>query len=229
MAGMPVLVIGWDCAWRSRMQRLLAARGEMDWLGAYAPAQERPERQRTPVLLLLDGDDPRVERESRRPLVAAPRRLYFFRKPTPANLLLCISARASACLDKLAPADTVLRGLRAAESGLFVAAPSLLSRAVDGLPAPGHLAPTPRGDWSALTARQHEILHWMGRGMSNKAIARQLGISPETVKCHVQQVFERGGVHGRTALVAARRDPPMPDAATILTARPDPGVAISPR
>lgn len=228
MAGMPVLVIGWDCAWRSRMQRLLAARGEMEWLGAYAPAQERVELRRTPALLLLDGDDARVERESRRPLVAAPRRLYFFRKPTPANLLLCVSARASACLDKLAPVDTVLRALRAAESGLFVASPSLLLDAIGDRPSPAPVAPGPRADGSALTARQHEILHWMHRGMSNKAIARQLGISPETVKSHVQQVFERGGVHGRMALVAARRDAPVLDAAAIVAARRDPA-AVSPR
>jgi DNA-binding NarL/FixJ family response regulator len=228
MAGMPVLVIGWDRVWRSRMQRLLAARGEMDWLGAFAPAQERPEQRRTPALLLLDGDDPTVERETRRPLLVSPRRLYFFRKPTPANLLLCISARASACLDKLAPVDTVLRGLRAAESGLFVASPALLLHAIEGMPVVAPVAAAPRGDWSALTTRQHEILHWMGRGMSNKAIARQLGISPETVKSHVQQVFERGGVHGRTALVAARRDAPLRDVAAIAAARPE-AVAISPR
>src|SRR5688500_8498833 len=42
MAAMPVLVIGLDSGWRARMQRLLAWRRELDWLGAYAPAQPRP-------------------------------------------------------------------------------------------------------------------------------------------------------------------------------------------
>jgi hypothetical protein len=38
MSVMPVLVIGADAAWRARMQRLLATRVELDWLGAYAPS-----------------------------------------------------------------------------------------------------------------------------------------------------------------------------------------------
>ena len=61
----------------------------------------------------------------------------------------------------------------------------------------------PRGDWSGLTERQREIVRWAARGMSNKQIARQLGISPETVKTHLHHVFEREGVHGRVALLAA--------------------------
>ena len=39
-----------------------------------------------------------------------------------------------------------------------------------------------------------------------RKIARQLGISPETVKTHLHHVFERGGVHGRMALLATHRD-----------------------
>jgi DNA-binding NarL/FixJ family response regulator len=201
MAGMAVLVIGLDRSWRARMQRLLCARCEMEWLGAYAPMQRRPEGRCGPALLLLDGDDPRIERECRRPLIRSPRRLYFFSRPNPAALLACISAKASACLDKLAPAETVLRALRAAESGLFVAAPSLLWQAVRGSDVPDPV-PAP-GDWSTLTIRQREILHWTVNGMSNKQIARQLRISPETVKSHLQHVFQRGGVHGRMALFAA--------------------------
>ena len=75
MAAMPVLVIGFDPVWRARMQRLLATRGELDWLGAYAPKQPRRSGNSAPALLLLDGDDPLIERERRRPLLPAPRRL----------------------------------------------------------------------------------------------------------------------------------------------------------
>src|SRR5688500_17673649 len=68
MAAMPVLAIGFDPVWRARMQRLLATRGELDWLGAYAPKQPRRSGHSVPALLLLDGDDPLIERERRRPL-----------------------------------------------------------------------------------------------------------------------------------------------------------------
>jgi DNA-binding NarL/FixJ family response regulator len=200
MAAMPVLVIGIDPQWRARMQRLLGTRGELQWLGAFAPAQRRPMGREPPTVLLLDGDDPLIERERRRPLLPAPRRLYFYRQPTAAALLHCIASRANACLDKRASPDMVLRAVRAAEVGLFITAPALLLQALNGgaeLAKPG-----PRGDWSTLTHRQREIVRWAARGMSNKQIARQLGISPETVKTHLHHVFERHGVHGRMALLA---------------------------
>jgi DNA-binding NarL/FixJ family response regulator len=217
MAAMPVLVIGLDATWRARMQRLLAMRGELDWLGAYAPAQKRGERHGAPALLLLDGDDPNVERERRKPQLPAPRRLYFYRNPNIGALHHCIETQAHACLDKHDSPDTVMRAIRAAESGLFVVAPELLLEALhdgSGVPLPTAIPEAPlhgsasshTGDWSALTERQREIVRWAARGMSNKQIARQLGISPETVKTHLHHVFEREGVHGRMALLAAHLD-----------------------
>ena len=205
---MPVLVIGLDAAWRTRMQRLLAMRGELDWLGAYAPAQPRKGGRGAPALLLLDGDDPLVERERRKPQLPAPRRLYFYRHPNVAALHHCVETQAHACLDKHDTSDTVMRAIRAAESGLFVVAPELLLEALhDGgeLPMPPPLTGrvSTNGEWAGLTERQREIVAWAARGLSNKQIARQLGISPETVKTHLHHVFEREGVHGRMALLAA--------------------------
>jgi len=218
---MPVLVIGLDPGWRARMQRLLACRGELDWLGAYAPAQPRPGRERPPALLLLDGDDPAIERARRRPLLPSPRRLYFYRQPNVAALHHCISTQANACLDKHDSPDTVLRAIGAAESGLFVVAPALLLEALhDGaeVPVPAPLE-SHGGEWPGLTGRQREIVAWAARGMSNKQIARQLGISPETVKTHLRHVFEREGVHGRMALLAAHLHERTPEPVAL------PGVA----
>ena len=213
MSAMPVLVIGLDAAWRTRMQRLLAMRGELDWLGAYAPAQPRDGSHSAPALLLLDGDDPGVERERRKPQLPPPRRLYFYRNPNVDALRHSIDAQGHACLSKLDSPEIVMRAIRAAESGLFVVAPELLVESLHagtGVPAPSpmpdpplHGTPDHPGDWSSLTERQREIVHWAARGMSNKQIARQLGISPETVKTHLHHVFEREGVHGRMALLAA--------------------------
>jgi DNA-binding CsgD family transcriptional regulator len=53
-------------------------------------------------------------------------------------------------------------------------------------------------------------------GMSNKQIGRRLGISPETVKSHLHQVFEREGISGRVALLALHRpDEKAPDESTV--------------
>jgi DNA-binding NarL/FixJ family response regulator len=204
---MPVLAIGLDVQWRARMQRLLAARGELEWLGAFAPAQPRSGQRTGPALLLLDGDDPRTERACRRPLLPTPRRVYFYREPTVAALLGCIAAHASGCLHKQARPDVVLRAIRAAESGLFVTTPRLLLEAMGEFEASDETgaAANAMADGSALTGRQREIVSWAGRGMSNKQIARKLQISPETVKSHLQHAFQRGGVHSRTALAVLAR------------------------
>jgi len=81
-------------------------------------------------LLLFDGDDPRVARDSRRPLQPAPRKLFFYRRANVDALQHCVHADGYGCLDKLSPPEIVLRGIRAAESGLFVIAPGLLLQAL---------------------------------------------------------------------------------------------------
>jgi DNA-binding NarL/FixJ family response regulator len=41
----------------------------------------------------------------------------------------------------------------------------------------------------SLTAREHTIVLLMGHGLTNKMIARQLSIAPETVKSHAKSIF----------------------------------------
>ena len=53
-----------------------------------------------------------------------------------------------------------------------------------------------------MTPRQAEVLHWIAEGKTNAEIATILGCSVETVKNHVKQIFQRLGVHSRTAAAA---------------------------
>lgn len=50
---------------------------------------------------------------------------------------------------------------------------------------------------SMLTPREAEILTLIAEGMSNKVIARRLGISAHTVKYHLEAVFAKLGVNSR--------------------------------
>lgn len=52
-----------------------------------------------------------------------------------------------------------------------------------------------------LSVREREIVEWMRRGMSNKEIARELGISDMTVKTHVHNIFHKLEVSGRVRLL----------------------------
>ena len=65
---------------------------------------------------------------------------------------------------------------------------------------------SPTGD-SELTPRERDVLALMAEGASNKAIARQLGISVHTAKFHVGSILDKLDATGRTDAVAhaARR------------------------
>jgi len=52
-----------------------------------------------------------------------------------------------------------------------------------------------------LTPRQRQILRRVAQGRTNAEITWQLGISPETVRKHLENVYDRLGVHTRTAAV----------------------------
>ena len=62
----------------------------------------------------------------------------------------------------------------------------------------------------------------VARGMTNKAIARQLGISPRTVEGHINHVFDKLDTTSRTELVhyALASQPVRQQAARAPSSRP---------
>jgi two-component system nitrate/nitrite response regulator NarL len=54
------------------------------------------------------------------------------------------------------------------------------------------------GDLPPLTSREQEILEQIANGMSNKRIAKALGISEGTVKVHVKHLLKKLNLHSRT-------------------------------
>lgn len=210
MSGLAIVAIGSDRAWRARLERMLALRGELNWRGSFDPDALRGGRVPYQALWLVDGDDPIVDRACEHLRGPEPARLYFYRTPDAVALRRCAHLGGSGCLDKQAAPDVVLRALRAVGNGLFAVDPSLLLEALaKQVAVPAEPAPSPpalaHDRWPQLTERQREIVHWASQGLSNKQIGRRLGISPETVKTHLHHVFEREGISGRMALVASHR------------------------
>ena len=82
-----------------------------------------------------------------------------------------------------------------------------LKRAAD--PSGPEAAQAPQ-DWAhlPLTPRQKHVLNLLIQGLPNKLIARELGVSVDTVKDHVAAVLKALGVNSRAlAVVAAMQKP----------------------
>ncbi|MHC9036966.1 response regulator [Cobetia marina] len=65
------------------------------------------------------------------------------------------------------------------------------------------MAEAETADWHrGLTERERDTLKWIGRGLSNKLIARELGISDSTVKVYVKNLLRKLDLHSRLELAA---------------------------
>lgn len=59
-----------------------------------------------------------------------------------------------------------------------------------------------------LSAREQDVMDWLAQGKSNHDIGVILGISPHTVRKHLENIFRKLGVENRTAAVREFREKP---------------------
>jgi DNA-binding CsgD family transcriptional regulator len=59
-----------------------------------------------------------------------------------------------------------------------------------------------------LTPREWDVMRCVAAGKSNAEIGRLLWIAPTTVRRHLENIYDKLGVHGRTAAVAMLRPRP---------------------
>ncbi len=112
------------------------------------------------------------------------------------DLVEALRSGAQGYLIKDMEPDDLVLALRDIVAGKTVVAPDLapvLAKVVQGESVTAR-DPSP---FSELTPRESEILVLLAEGQSNKAIARNLGISDGTVKLHVKAILRKLGVHSR--------------------------------
>jgi DNA-binding NarL/FixJ family response regulator len=91
-------------------------------------------------------------------------------------------------------------------SGLVVLHPTAASTVVEQLLERPRVQPAP-GQGEPLTPREIEVLQALAGGLTNRAIARRLGVSENTVKFHVSSILAKLDAASRAEAVAlaARR------------------------
>ncbi|MGO4814697.1 LuxR C-terminal-related transcriptional regulator [Cupriavidus sp. 2MCAB6] len=89
--------------------------------------------------------------------------------------------------------------LRSAREALGGAVPDTSPLSSDGQPANA-------AGMEGLSEREADVVRLLGQALPNKKIARTLGLSPETVKWHLRNVFRKLGVSSRDEAVARVRD-----------------------
>jgi len=135
-----------------------------------------------------------------------------------AEVRAVLRAGASGFIPKAAMSKVMLQAIRLVLAGGQYLPPQLLrmlGNHADGPAAQADGAPKASSErLQLLSPRQRDVFALLARGLSNKAIARQLQITEGTVKSHVAAIFDLLRVHNRVSAVAeARRLSDEPDGA----------------
>ena len=116
-----------------------------------------------------------------------------------------LGAGADGYVVKSSSAEVLVHSINLVMTGQRVA-PLPLDIMNDTSSQPSHSSASAARHHPKLTAQESRVLSYLGEGMSNKEIARTLGIFEGTVKVHIKSVFRKLGAKNRTmaALMATQ-------------------------
>lgn len=175
-------------------------------------AAERPD------VLLMDIRMPRRDgiaaTEAVRQVSPQTRVLLLTTFDTPELVVEGLRAGASGYLLKDCTAEELRAAVRAVARGQVLLQAQSAAQLLAGMPAPApaqaevadQAAEDGPEDESGLTAREHEVLHFIAQGSTNAEIADALVVGEATVKTHVHHILAKLGARDRAqAIVLARQ------------------------
>ena len=149
-------------------------------------------KEHQPDVLLMDMSMPEVNGvdATRQIAIASPgtRVVVFTSFSDPDRILEALDAGAVGYLLKDAEPEELIEGIRAAVRGESPLAPKAASAVIA---ARTKVRPE-------LSEREREVLVLIATGMTNREIAKRMGIAEKTVKAHLTNIFQRIGVRDRT-------------------------------
>jgi two-component system NarL family response regulator len=107
------------------------------------------------------------------------------------NVFQAQRAGALGYLGKESHASELIPAIRAVAAGRRYLPAEIAAQLVDRAMRPG------------LSPREKRVLELIQRGLSNRAVAEELGVAEPTVATHVAQILKKLGVRNRTEAVAA--------------------------
>ena len=113
------------------------------------------------------------------------------------TILETVQAGADGYLTKDRAMDDVISAVLAAHAGELLLPPEVLGGMVRRLAADQADPPLA----AALTPRELEVLRHLARGTSTRGVADAMGVSPETVRTHVQAVRRKLGAQSKLQAV----------------------------
>jgi DNA-binding NarL/FixJ family response regulator len=163
-------------------------------------------RRTAPDVVLMDIEMPSLNGlEAARQLLADPA------APEVAVLMLttydrneyvyeALRAGASGFLLKDTAPEQLIDAVRIVAAGDALLAPQITRRLIEQFAGSAPAAPPPQS-LDELTAREHEVLLLVARGLSNREIAAELVVSEATVKTHIKRLFSKLRLRDRVQAV----------------------------
>lgn len=111
-----------------------------------------------------------------------------------------LQAGASGFLLKTAEAEQLIDAIHVLGAGDGLLSPQVTRRVIARF-ASTRPTPTNTPQVDELTSRERDTLLALARGLSNAEIAKELFVSPETVKTHVSKILMKLGLRDRIAAV----------------------------
>jgi len=111
------------------------------------------------------------------------------------RLLDALEAEVNGIVTKEGAEETLLQTLDAVLAGQRVISPELAERARQE--AARRTIPSP---FAGLTPRERTIVSFVARGLRNRDIASELGITEGTVKVYLHALYQKLGIENRTEL-----------------------------